>query len=137
MSSSHPYLIRAIHSWISDNGLTPYILVRSDHPEVHVPHEYARGGKIILNISERAVQGLQLDNDVIRFSARFGGKQWDVDVPIHAVIAIYAKENGKGMVLNHEGEGEGEGDGAEPASRGVDTGELPKKAGRPHLELVK
>ena len=134
MSSSHPYLIRAIHSWISDNGLTPYILVRAEHPEVHVPREYARGGKIILNISERAVQGLQLENDVIRFSARFGGKQWDVDVPIHAVIAIYAKENGKGMVLNHESEEE---DDAAPASRGVDAGELPKKAGRPHLELVK
>ena len=133
MSSSHPYLIRAIHSWISDNGLTPYILVRADHPEVHVPREYARGGKIILNISERAVQGLQLENDVIRFSARFGGKQWDVDVPIHAVIAIYAKENGKGMVLNHESEE----DESAPASRGVDGDEVPKKAGRPHLELVK
>lgn len=102
MTSSRPYLIRAIHEWISDNQLTPYILVNAHAPALKIPERYVENGKIILNVSYRAVRDLQLDNNEINFSARFDGQSMDVHIPIQAVIAIYAKENGQGMVLDEQ-----------------------------------
>ncbi|HEC18771.1 MAG TPA: ClpXP protease specificity-enhancing factor [Gammaproteobacteria bacterium] len=102
MNSSRPYLLRAIYEWIVDNGMTPYLLVNAEHPHVVVPVEHVNNGKIILNIAPEAVQGLDMANEELSFNARFSGKPMHVSVPIAAALAIYARENGRGMVFNDE-----------------------------------
>lgn len=102
MTSSRPYLIRAIHEWILDNDLTPHIVVNAEAEGVHVPPEYVKDGQISLNISAAAVHGLSMDNDWIVFDARFGGKSFQVSVPTGAVLAIFARENGAGMSFAEE-----------------------------------
>jgi stringent starvation protein B len=104
MTSMRPYLLRALYEWIVDNGLTPYILVNAEHEEVEVPTQFIENGQIILNIAPMAVQGLTLDNEWVSFSARFSGRAFSVFVPVVAVLAIYAKENGKGMFFQPEEE---------------------------------
>ena len=102
MTSSRPYLIRAIHEWILDNDLTPHIVVNAESEGVHVPPEYVKDGQISLNISATAVHGLSMDNEWIAFDARFGGKSFQVSVPTGAVLAIFARENGAGMSFGEE-----------------------------------
>lgn len=102
MTASRPYLIRAIYEWITDNDMTPYMLVDASAEGVVVPTQYVENGKIILNVSQGATQSLQLENDGIYFSARFSGKPMNIDIPIEAALAIYAKENGRGMVFSDE-----------------------------------
>lgn len=102
MNSSRPYLLRAIHEWIVDNKLTPYLLVNAELPDVQVPVEYVNNGKIMLNIAPDAVQELDMSGDHLSFNARFSGKATYVTLPITAAQAIYAKENGRGMVFNEE-----------------------------------
>lgn len=98
MTSTKPYLIRAIHEWCSDNGLTPYLAV-SVNSTVSVPLEYVSDDQIVLNVSHSATSALQLGNDYISFKARFGGKPQDIFVPVERVLAIYARENGQGMAF--------------------------------------
>ena len=134
MTSSRPYLIRAIHEWILDNEMTPHIVVDADADGVRVPPEYVKDGQISLNIASAAVHGLSMDNDWIMFDARFGGKSFQVSVPTGAVLAIFAKENGAGMSF---GEDEHQDD-PPPGSDGSDK----KKAGKkpkiqPALRIVK
>lgn len=100
MTSSRPYLLRAIYDWILDNEMTPYLLVNDNHPEVHVPREYVEDGKIVLNISPSAVDSLYLGNEEITFSARFSGEAMQVYVPLQSATALYAKENGQGMIFS-------------------------------------
>lgn len=103
MSSSRPYLIRALYEWINDNDLTPYLLVHANEEGVSVPQEFVgKDGQIILNIAPRAIVGLDLSNAAVSFSARFGGVPTEIYVPNHAVMGIYAKENGKGMMFEPE-----------------------------------
>jgi stringent starvation protein B len=99
MTSHRPYLLRALYEWIADNGMTPHLLVDATRPHVQVPAHAIKDGRIVLNVAERAVAGLQMSNDVIRFSARFGGVSHAVSVPVSAVLAIYARETGQGMAL--------------------------------------
>jgi stringent starvation protein B len=99
MTSHRPYLLRALYEWIADNGMTPHLLVDATRPHVQVPLHAVKDGRIVLNVAERAVAGLQMSNDVIRFSARFGGVSHSVSVPVSAVLAIYARETGQGMAL--------------------------------------
>jgi stringent starvation protein B len=96
--STRPYLIRALHEWCSDNGLTPFLVVKVDGT-VQVPREFVQNGEIVLNVGYDATNKLQLGNDYIEFHARFGGKSREIMVPIAAVAAIYAKENGQGMAF--------------------------------------
>jgi stringent starvation protein B len=103
MSSSRPYLVRALYEWIVDNGCTPHLLVDAHVPGAEVPLQYVDNGRIILNVSPAAVSGLDLGNDQIQFDARFGGVAMRVRVPIRAALAIYARENGQGMVFSEEG----------------------------------
>jgi len=105
MTSTRPYLIRAFYEWIMDNHLTPHLVVDANVPDTEVPRHYVQNGKIILNIDINAVRDLQLGNDRIRFGARFGSQSIEVSLPPTAVIAIYAKENGQGMIFK-EGEAE-------------------------------
>lgn len=102
MTSSKPYLIRAVFEWIVDNHLTPYLLVNAEAPGVQVPVEHISDGRIVLNIAPKACRGLHLDNDNIVFTARFSGQATQIALPPGAVLAIYAKENGRGMEFAEE-----------------------------------
>ncbi len=102
MNATRPYLIRAFYDWISDNDCTPHILVNANMPSVEVPTEYIEDGQIVLNIAMTAVHGLELGNTAISFQARFGGIPRDLYIPVQAVTAIYARENGRGMVFSDE-----------------------------------
>ncbi|MDD2658506.1 MAG: ClpXP protease specificity-enhancing factor [Methylococcales bacterium] len=104
MTPLKPYLIRSIYQWIIDNDLTPYILVDAENSHAILPQQLIEDGKIILNIRPEATQGLSLGNDEIQFNARFSGKPMHIVIPIIAVMAIYAKENGKGMIFDQEDE---------------------------------
>lgn len=105
MTTSRPYLLRAIYEWIVDNNLTPYLLVNAAVEGVVVPEQYIEDGKIILNVNPSAVQNLLLANEAVSFSARFSGASMDLYIPIHAVLAVYARENGRGMVFNDDLDG--------------------------------
>jgi len=98
MTSSKPYLIRAIHEWCVDSGFTPYLVVQVDR-RTRVPREFVRDGQIVLNISPEAIHQLALGNDEITFQTRFSGVPFQVSVPVDAVAAIYARENGQGMAF--------------------------------------
>ncbi|MGD8526065.1 MAG: ClpXP protease specificity-enhancing factor [Thioalkalispiraceae bacterium] len=128
MTSSQPYLLRAIYEWIVDNDMTPYILVNANMENTHVPRQYVENGKIVLNLAPQAVSDLQLANEFVMFNARFSGKSMEVNFPVAAVLAIYAKENGQGMVF-----GEGD-DQPPPTEPSPDDSDQDKK---PHLKLVK
>lgn len=129
MTSNKPYLIRAIYDWVVDNNMTPYILVNADYPGVEVPQEHVNNGKIVLNISPQACRGLHLDNDKIIFTARFSGLTVQICVAPAAVLAIYAKENGRGMEFGEEyNDPEPPPETAKPESR---------SRGKPSLTLVK
>lgn len=129
MTSSRPYLIRAIYDWIVDNQLTPYILVNAEYPGVEIPQEFVSGGRVILNISPASCRGLHLDNDRIVFTTRFSGRTVQLALGPGAVMAIYAKENGRGMEFGEE-------DGDLPSP--TDSSSSQHSAGRkPALRLVK
>ena len=102
MTPLKPYLIRSIYEWINDNQLTPHLLVNAEFPGVNLPTNFVEDGRIVLNIRPEAIQGLVLDNDEIQFNARFSGKPMRINVPVPAILAIYAKENGRGMVFDPE-----------------------------------
>ena len=99
MTSNRPYLLRALYEWITDNGLTPHVLVNAELDGVDVPPNTIQKGKVVLNIATGATQNLQLENDVISFKARFSGQPYQISIPMGAVIAIYARENGQGMMF--------------------------------------
>ena len=101
MTSSQPYLIRAIYEWIVDNDLTPYLMVDAKKRGTVVPEDYLDElGRIILNISPGATSGLLMTNEEVTFSARFSGQSMGIVVPVYSVRAIYARENGQGMMLS-------------------------------------
>lgn len=102
MTSNRPYLLRAFYQWIVDNKCTPYIVVEADLPHVEVPPQTVRDGQVVLNISPGAVQNLQLEDTQVTFSARFGGVPFEVYVPVYAISAIYARENGAGSMFPPE-----------------------------------
>lgn len=133
MKPSRPYLIRAINEWIIDNGYTPYLLINADYPGVEVPRQFVDEGKIVLNINPTAVAGLELGNDYIMFSARFQGRAWEIIVPLPAVLAIYAQENGRGMMFNEEEYGPEPPDGG----GGPERDKSDDDKGKPSLKVVK
>jgi stringent starvation protein B len=132
MTPPRPYLIRAFYDWIIDNNLTPYIIIDATAEGISVPQEYVKDDKIVLNIAAHVVHGLSLGNQVIQFKARFGGVPRTIFAPVAAVTAIYAKENGRGMVFTDEDiqgdEGEGGGE-TEPTP--------PTTPIKPKLRIVK
>ena len=106
MTSSRPYMIRALYQWIVDNNSTPYLLVDAHGQGVSVPQEYVnKEGQIVLNISPSAVKDLQVQNDCVSFSARFGGIPMEIYVPCVSILGIYARENGQGMIFEPEIDG--------------------------------
>lgn len=99
--STKPYMVRAIHDWCVDNGLTPHLLVKVD-ANTRVPMAYVKDGEIVLNLSYTATKDLHLDNDNIVFSARFGGVPHNLYIPMGAVKGVFARENGQGMFFEPE-----------------------------------
>jgi stringent starvation protein B len=115
--SRRPYLLRAMHEWMGDAGFTPHVIVDAGRAGVQVPSAYIKDGKIVLNVSMNATQRLKLDNQGIEFDARFGGVVHHVQVPMAAVLGIYARETGEGMVFNeNEPEAPPPGEAAVPAA---------------------
>ena len=98
-SSNKPYLFRAIYEWLLDNNATPYVLVDASLPNVEVPVEHIQNGQIVLNASPSAIRDWIVDNQAVSFSARFSGKSRHIYVPMNAILAIYAQENGLGMAF--------------------------------------
>lgn len=157
-TSTKPYLLRAIYEWCTDNGYTPYMAVVVDG-HTRVPMEFVKNGEIVLNISFSATSGLKMENELIRFSARFGGVSRDIVVPVDNVVAIYARENGQGMAFEatntaDAGQAETQADAPEPTtpilssvpterpegsedSEPEHDPEPPKKSGRPTLTRIK
>ena len=122
MTPRRPYLVRAIYQWVLDNGLTPHVLVAADDDGVEVPREHVRDGQIVLNVAPSATKDLIIGDDIVQFTARFGGVARRLSFPTSSVIALYARENGQGMVFPDEGPTE------EPP---------PKRPDRPTLRVIK
>lgn len=129
MTTNRPYLLRALYEWISDNRMTPHILVDAVVEGVDVPEQAVQKGKVILNIDQAAVHDLNMANDWLTFNARFSGRRYEVKVPLEAVLAIYAKENGQGMMFAQEE------DNMPPTD--PDSGPDDSDGKKPHLKLVK
>ncbi|MDR7048039.1 stringent starvation protein B [Duganella sp. 3397] len=127
--STKPYMLRAIYEWCTDSGYTPYLAVKVD-ASTTVPMEYVKKGEIVLNISFGATSGLKMDNDAIRFHARFGGVSREIYVPVNNVMAIYANENGQGMAFEPQLGGEA---GAGQSSPVVDEPAAPVLASVPSI----
>ncbi len=129
--STKPYLIRAIYDWCGDSGLTPYLAVRVDE-QTRVPTAYVRDGEIVLNLSADAVRNLHLGNDEITCGGRFGGVPHEIVVPMAAVIGIFAKETGQGLVF--------QGQESAPTPSGSGGGDTPPDSTsptKPRLRVVK
>jgi len=125
MTSNRPYLLRALYEWITDNGLTPHVLVDASYDGVDVPEHAIQQGKVVLNIASSATEHLRLENDTILFKARFSGQPYKITVPMASVIAIYARENGQGMMFAQDDE---------PPPSADDPGD---STPRSHLKIVK
>lgn len=130
MTSNRPYLIRGLYEWITDNGLTPHILADASADEMNVPPQAVNEGKVVLNLSRSAVRGLDLGNDYIQCTARFGGVSQPVTIPVEAVMAVYARENGQGMLFPSD-------DKPDPPPDGDGDGDSDSGRKRPHLKVVK
>ena len=143
MTSHRPYLVRALNEWILENNCTPYILVNAFETGVLVPQNFVKDGQIVLNISPVAVQGLMITNEGIEFNGRFGGIPTRVYAPTAAILGIYAKENGLGMIFEVESNTSPRPEpptdrkprAAPKAAPG--TGKSKESGGRPSLRVVK
>ena len=137
MKSSRPYLVRAVYEWLVDNDCTPHLLVNAEFTGVQVPSGFARDGQIVLNVSPTAVRHLHMDNEAVSFEGRFAGVAQTLYIPAAAVLAIYARENGQGMVFEAEPsmlDGEEIDDPDAPSSP---DDQPPRPSGRPSLKVVK
>ncbi len=128
MTPIRPYLLRAVYDWIVDNNYTPYILVDTRQNGVIVPEQYIENNQITLNLSPGSVRGLSFENDWVMFNARFSGVAWNIEFPISAVNAIYAKENGQGMVFDQN---------QDETPRPTNQTSLKKQPSKPSLKIVK
>ena len=118
MTSSKPYLVRALYEWILDNDNTPYILVDTGSDRVSIPEGIADDGKVVLNLSPAAIHNLEMTNTEISFSARFNGVAEQIFVPVSSLLAIYARENGEGMMFPAEDTDEATDDGGKASRSG-------------------
>jgi stringent starvation protein B len=135
MISRKPYLLRAMHQWIVDCGHTPHIVVDIKVPGVDAPASYAQDGKLVLNVSYDATHKLEMASEHIAFTARFGGASRHVDVPMDAVLAIYAHETGQGMIF--EPKDEPAPNGSSPSASGASKSSKGSGMKKPNLKVVK
>ena len=134
--STKPYLMRAIYDWCVDSGYTPYLAVTVD-AHTRVPMEYVKDGQIVLNVGPIAVERFKLGNELIEFSARFNGVGREISIPVGAVSAIYARENGQGLSFEVTPEAAGAPPPAEPQDGDAQPPEPPRPSGKPSLRRVK
>ena len=132
LTPTRPYLIRAMHEWMTENSQTPLLIVDAGYPDVSVPESFVEDGRIVLNVSGSAAQNLRLDNEFVSFEARFAGAPHSIRVPIAAVQGIYARESGRGMMFQEEPTGSAVDSGA---AKSADARSRPPK--RPGLRVVK
>ena len=137
MNSSRPYLVRALYEWIVDNDCTPHMLVNSNYPKVQVPQGFASDGQIVLNVSPVAVRNMHMDNEAVSFEGRFGGVPHTLYVPIEAILGVYARENGQGMVFDLEESLEADDEVELDDDLPPPGSEPPRPSGRPSLKVVK
>lgn len=148
MTARRPYMLRAVYEWLVDNQLTPHLVVDAEQPGCQVPFEFVKDGQIVLNIAPSAVGNLQLANDRVEFNARFSGKPHRVYVPMIAVVALYARENGAGTIFEDEPQlQDSAATDAEPTQQGptevIDGSQddnkpsKPSKGKRPTLKVIK
>jgi stringent starvation protein B len=126
--AKRPYLLRAMHQWMTDSGHTPHVIVDAERNGVDVPRAYVKDGKIVLNLSASATQRLKLGNEWVEFEARFSGVVHHVSFPVNAVLGIYARETGEGMVFSEQDLG------PDPPTRPTQADEGGR---RPQLKVVK
>lgn len=133
--STKPYMIRAIHEWCVDNGLTPHLLV-AVNSQTRVPMAYVKDGEIVLNINYSATKDLHIDNEAVVFSARFGGVSQNLYIPIRAIKGVFARENGQGMFFEVEDRTD-----ELPVDASIDPKEMagasPDEKRKPTLKIVK
>ena len=140
MTPNRPYLLRGLYDWILDNDLTPYILVDATLPDSSFPSDYIDDGKITLNVSPLAVKSLQISNESVSFNARFSGRSYEIFFPINAVLAIYSRENGRGMIFPDEEDRESNTQPSDKDINSIKQSETSAKTAekkKPHLKLVK
>ncbi len=137
MSPNRPYLLRAFYDWIIDNKCTPYLVVDATYPAVKVPQQFVQNGQIVLNVLPSAVGNLQLGNDLVTFNARFSGQPFALSIPMKAVLAIYARENGAGTVFTLEEDDDTEEDFLEDVLDDELPPEPPKPSRGSHLKVIK
>lgn len=146
MTSSKPYLVRAFYDWIVDNHKTPYVVVIADNPGTHVPKAYIEDGRIVLNASPEAAVNIELTNHRFSFEATFSGEPFQVSFPMSAVVAIYARENGRGMMFGEDEQsmmriapsgGQSDVSDTEDGEGGDDDPNSPPPSGKPFLTVVK
>lgn len=129
MTSNRPYLLRALYDWICDNRLTPYVLVDARGADLCVPRDFVKDNRIVLNIAPAAVRELELGNDRVCFKGRFSGRSLPVHFPVAAVLAIYARENGRGMIFPEEAQA--------PAADAKPAPHSEQPKDRSHLSVIK
>lgn len=135
MTSSRPYMIRALYDWIVDNGCTPYLLVDAHAPGVQVPQRFVnKDGQIVLNVAPTAVVDLLIEKEFVGFNARFGGVPTDIYVPCAGVLGVYARENGQGMIFEPEPDRDPE---PPKPSKLSKVGNDKSESRRPSLKVVK
>jgi stringent starvation protein B len=128
LPTKRPYLLRAMHEWMTDSGHTPHVIVDAERAGSEIPLAYVKDGKIVLNLSLTATQRLRLGNEDVEFDARFSGVVQHVRFPLNSVLGIYARETGEGMVFSEADLG------PEPPNRPPPDEDRPK---RPQLKVVK
>ncbi|MBU2114548.1 MAG: ClpXP protease specificity-enhancing factor [Gammaproteobacteria bacterium] len=137
MTPNRPYLLRAFYEWIVDNNGTPYLVVDATFAKVKVPQQFVQNGQIVLNTAPSAVGNLQLGNDAVTFNARFGGQPFALYIPVQAVLAIYARENGAGTVFTLDEEEDDAEFFAEALDDDPEPPPAPKSKKVSHLKVVK
>ena len=134
MSPNRPYIIRALYEWITDNQLTAHVLINAHVEGVEVPERSIQKGKVVLNIDPGAVDNLELGNDWLNFNTRFAGVKEAIRIPVEAVIAVYARENGQGMMFAQDEDLESDSKTSIEADMDENGSDPPRK---PHLTLIK
>jgi len=131
MTSNKPYLVRAFYEWIVDNECTPYVVVDAYYEGSEVPQEFVNDGQIVLNMAPRAITALDMSNDLVYFNTRFSGVPTDIRFPVGAILGIYARENGQGMIFEPEDVPE------PPAPNDDEQPTQSRPSGKPSLRVIK
>lgn len=103
LTNFRPYLIKALYSWLLDNGCTIHIRVNTEYAELDVPKENIdEHGYITLNVSFNAIGYMEMREDnheYLETSIRFNGEETHLVIYYNAIDAIYDAATGNGNVF--------------------------------------